>query len=287
MPDLDQLTDELYAGAPETFVARRAELVHRARAGRDRPLAQALGALRRPTRTAWLVNLLSRRAAAEVAALLDLADALRTAQADRDGARLRDLSAQRRRGIDTLTRRAVELGREYRYTPTETTLGEVAATLQAALADSEVALQVRRGRLATAAVYGGFGTPSTAETEGDLMAALAASIPASGTAPANGEDAQRAERRERERRRREALARQRDEARAAFEQARDEAERATGSAAAQAERVERRRAELAEAERSERAARTLARSARERARELQQAADAAEHAYREVESGEP
>ena len=283
MIDLDHMSDELYAGAPETFVARRAELVRRARAEHDRPLAQAIGALRRPTRTAWLINLLSRRAASEVAALLDLAEALRTAQADRDGARLRDLSTQRRRDIDTLTRRAVELGREHRYAPTETTLGEVAATLQAALADPEVAVQVRRGRLATAVVYGGFGTPA-AETGVDLVAALAASMPASDTTASDGQDV---ERRQRERRRQAALARRRDEARAAFEQAREEADRATASADASAERVERRRAELAEAERSEREARSAARSARNRARELQQAADAAEHAYREVESGEP
>lgn len=314
MTDLDEAADELYAGAPEEFVARRAELVRLARARQDRPLALAIQALRRPTRTAWLVNLLTRAATVEVTALLDLAPALRDAQARGDGAALRDLSTRRRRSIDALTRRAGELGRAHQHPPVEASLDEVAATLQAALADPEVAEQVRRGRLATAVVYGGFGSSSAPNGE-DLSAALAASIPSTASAvQGNSEDQacatqqaerrredqredqrredqrradqRRAERRQAEQRRTE-LTRRRGEARTALEQARAEADEATEHADALAQQVERLRSELARTEQGQQAAQQAARMARERVRDRRSAIDAAEHAGQEEETDRP
>ena len=160
MTDLDAAATELYALAPEDFVAARTALVKQARAAKDKPLADAIGALRKPTRTAWVVNLLARDDPGAVGALLDLGDALRTAQEQRDGAALRELSARRRKAIDALVRRGTQLGREAGHAPTESTLNEVAQTLQAALGDPAVADQVRGARLAGAAVYGGFGGPA-------------------------------------------------------------------------------------------------------------------------------
>ena len=52
------------------------------------------------------------------------------------------------------------LAREAGHPPTESTLNEVAQTLQAALGDRAVGDQVRHARLAGAAVYGGFGGPA-------------------------------------------------------------------------------------------------------------------------------
>ena len=59
--DLAAATAELYAGSPDDFVERRKALAGQARAAKDRALATAIGKLRRPTRSAWLVNLYARR----------------------------------------------------------------------------------------------------------------------------------------------------------------------------------------------------------------------------------
>jgi hypothetical protein len=288
MTDLEDAATQLYALAPEEFVGARTALVKQARAARDRELATAIGALRKPTRTAWLVNLLARDDPAAVGALLDLGDALRTAQEQRDGAALRDLSAQRRRAIDALVRRGTVLGREAGHPPTESTLNEVAQTLQAALGDRGVAEQVRGARLAGAAVYGGFGGPATPDEPtadgGDLAALLAASMPAAkgsaAKAPVVAED-EVAERRHRAaEERRAALASARDEARDALAGATEAADQATEEADRRAAEVDRLRDALAQAEEAERGARTAARAAREEVRNVRAAADAAEEAWR-------
>ena len=58
--DLEQAADELYAVSPDDFIAQRTALVGEARAANDRALAKEIGQLRRPTRSAWLVNILAR-----------------------------------------------------------------------------------------------------------------------------------------------------------------------------------------------------------------------------------
>jgi hypothetical protein len=282
MTDLEDAATQLYALTPEEFVGARTALVKRARAARDRELATAIGALRKPTRVAWLVNLLARDDPAAIGALLDLGDALRAAQEQRDGAALRNLSAQRRKAIDALVRRGTALGRDAGHPPTESTLNEVAQTLQAALGDPAVAEQVRGARLAGAAVYGGFGGPAEASGEpaggDDLAAMLAASMPAAkkDAAPARDELAERKRRAAAERRA--TLEQTRDEARDALGEAQEAADRATEEADRLAAEVDRLKDELAQAEEAERAARTAARAARETVRDARSAADEADEA---------
>lgn len=300
MTELEDAATELYALAPEDFVGARTARVKQARAARDRALATAVGSLRKPTRTAWLANLLARDNPAAVGALLDLGDALRVAQQQRDGQALRDLSAQRRLAIDALVRRGTALARDAGHPPSDATLNEVAQTLQAALGDPAVAEQVRGARLAGTAVYGGFGgvaglvaeqsEPGAPPSgEDDLAALLAASMPAGPKKPAGRPPQDEAVEREgeRERRaavllaaeeRRAALARARDDARAALEGAAAAADLATEEADRRAEEVDRLKEELAQAEESEREARTQARAAREEVRSRRAALDAAEEA---------
>ena len=289
MTELEDAAAQLYALAPEDFVAGRTALVKRARAAKDKPLADALGSLRKPTRTAWVVNLLARDDPGAVSALLDLGDQLRAAQEQRDGTALRALSAQRRTAIDALVRRGTELGRQAGHAPTESTLNEVAQTLQAALGDPAVAEQVRGARLAGAAVYGGFGglggsrDAAAAPTRGggDLAALLAASMPTHAPATKRGGPSAE-EAAERERRaaadRRAQLEQARDEARTALAEAAAAADRATEEADRRAEEVDRLKTELAEAEEAEREAGTAARAAREEVRRRRSAADEAEAA---------
>ena len=160
--DLESAVAELYAAAPDAFITRRAELVRATRLAGDRALATAIGKLRKPTRSAWLVNLYARSASDELAELLELGAALRVAQEQLSTADLRRLSAQRNTVVTAASRRAVALAEARGYRASESVRQEVNLTLQAALADPTVAEQVRAGTVTEAHTYGGFGplTPS-------------------------------------------------------------------------------------------------------------------------------
>ncbi|RKR88567.1 hypothetical protein BDK92_2895 [Micromonospora pisi] len=153
------LVQRLYTAPPEGFVGARTEAVAAARAAGDEATARQLAKLRKPTVAAWLVNLLAIRRPELVADLVELAAELRAAQRDLRGPRLRELSAQRRGTVAALVAEARALGVEAdpRLGAGKLPLAEVEATLQAALADVEVAEQVRSGRLVRAASYAGFG----------------------------------------------------------------------------------------------------------------------------------
>src|SRR3954468_5356195 len=123
---------ELYALPPEQFTAARDERVAAARQAGDRALARSIGALRRPTVAAWLVNLLALRRPELVDELLDLGDQLRAAQHDLRGPQLRQLSGQRRSVVDRLSAQARELAVDAgRPAPEHLPLVEVAETLNA------------------------------------------------------------------------------------------------------------------------------------------------------------
>ena len=155
--DLDQVATELYDAAPEEFVGLRKERAAEARAAGDRELAKTIGALRKPTRSAWIVNLLSGQAGEELSGLLELGAALAQAQQQLAGDDLRRLAGRRQAAISSLVQRGRQLAEVRGHTPTEATLREVSDTLQAALSDPEIADEVRVGRLISARTYGGFG----------------------------------------------------------------------------------------------------------------------------------
>ncbi|MFG2053639.1 hypothetical protein ACGFI9_06345 [Micromonospora sp. NPDC048930] len=155
-PDLVQ---RLYATPPDQFVAARDAAVAEARRAGDAKGAREIGRLRRPTVAAWLVNLLAIRRPELVADLAHLADSLRTAQRELRGAKLRELSAQRRAVVGALVAEVRKLAAAEPAAPPagKLPLAEVEATLNAALADPEVAGQVRAGRLLRTVHYAGFG----------------------------------------------------------------------------------------------------------------------------------
>lgn len=154
-----ELADRLYAAPPDGFVAARAAAAAAARAAGDVGSARQIAKLRKPTVAAWLVNLLALRRPELVADLVGLAAALRTAQRELRGPRLRELSAQRRAAVNALITEASALAREADpgLTAARLPLAEVEATLNAAFSDADVAEQVRSGRLLRAASYAGFG----------------------------------------------------------------------------------------------------------------------------------
>jgi hypothetical protein len=145
--------DELYGLPPEEFTARRKELVAAARKHGSADAAKVIAAARRPTAAAWVVNLLVRRDATARRRLSDLGDQLRAAHADMDGSRIRESTAAQRKLIDELARAAfAEAGLS---NPSTALRDDVTGTLQAAVADPDVAAQL--GRLTTAERWSGFG----------------------------------------------------------------------------------------------------------------------------------
>jgi hypothetical protein len=147
--------DQLYAADPAEFTDRRADLVAQARADGDKAAARAIGALRRPTRAAWVINQLARADSGAVDQLSRLGDELRAAEKALDGGRLRELSQARRELLGRLTREALDdVGVA---DPPDALVQEVTGTLEAAVADPQVAALVGQAQLAKAVQAGGFG----------------------------------------------------------------------------------------------------------------------------------
>src|SRR5580692_4791571 len=150
----DMLADavaELYQGDPEEFMARRGELVAQAREAGQAAVAKQIGALRKPTRSAWVVNRLVRADPEVTARLAALAAELRGGGQAMDGARIRELTAARARLVDELTGQALD---DFPGAPSGLR-EDVTATFDAALADPEVAANL--GTLVRAAHWAGFG----------------------------------------------------------------------------------------------------------------------------------
>jgi hypothetical protein len=154
----DELIRRMYEAPPDRFVAARAAAIADARKAGDKDTAKRLAALRKPTVAAWLVNLLALRRPELIDQLVELATELRTAQRGLQGDALRELSTQRRQVVSALVGAARQLAvAEDPGSAAKLPLGEVESTLSAALAEPEVAEQVRTGRLIRAATYAGFG----------------------------------------------------------------------------------------------------------------------------------
>jgi hypothetical protein len=147
---------ELYATDPDKFIERRGALVAQARAAGQAPAAKRIAGLRKPTRSAWVLNQLVRVVPDVPSELARLGQELRAAQRSLDGTAIRELSLRRRQLIETLTRQAFRVSGL--HAPSAALRDEVAATLGAALADPEVAESLGAGTLERAARSEGFGT---------------------------------------------------------------------------------------------------------------------------------
>jgi hypothetical protein len=180
---------ELYLLDPDEFMARRQDLADQARAAGDPAAAKQITKLRKPTRSAWVVNRLVRTDPDVTARLAALAGELRDAERSPQGARIRELSAARARLVDELTRQALsELP-----APPAALREEVTATFDAALADPGVAASL--GTLVRAAHWAGFGL----NTDGSPAAvATTPAPPAKARKPPPAEASAERERRHRE-----------------------------------------------------------------------------------------
>ncbi|HEX6519476.1 MAG TPA: hypothetical protein VF070_05595 [Streptosporangiaceae bacterium] len=149
---LAEATAELYDGDPEEFTQRRADLAAQARDQGQPAVAKRIAALRKPTRSAWVVNRLVRDHPEAASRLAELAEQLR---AGGNGTRIRELTEARSRLVDELTRQAFAASGT--GSPPAALREDVIATLNAALADPEVAENLAAGTLTRAVHWAGFG----------------------------------------------------------------------------------------------------------------------------------
>ncbi|WP_051468315.1 hypothetical protein [Actinomadura oligospora] len=285
--DLTSAARRLYGVAPEEFTAARRELVELARKDGDAALAKRVGALRRPTMSAWAVNLLSRDAAPELQMLLDTGSDLRAAWAE--GRPIGGLEQRRGELVDLLVRAARRLADQAGRPLRDPAVREVEDTLLAATVDPGAADEVGGGALTRPLSHTGFvpagfapaASPAPAATPATKRAAAPRTTPNHNPSAARQKTQVTGKRTERARQRAE-TAKQAEEA----DQRAAKAERLLESREAEAEAarreldeaeagVERLRADLEAAERhSDRLQRRAERAERRRA----QAADAAARA---------
>ena len=155
---LQDAVDELYGSDPVDFLPHRKKLAAAARAAKDGEAATAIAALRKPTRSAHLLNQLARREPERVDELLRLAhDATAgSGRSQRDALRaMRELTSRRRRLIDDLADRAFAGAGD--AAPTPGIRDEVVATLNAAVGDPDVGAEWAEGRLVRSHEWSGFG----------------------------------------------------------------------------------------------------------------------------------
>lgn len=167
---LDDAIDELYAAAPEDFVAERTRLVKALRDAGLRDESQSLSKLRKPSAAAWALNQLARERRREVDLLLDSGHRLREAQAGLLGGGEKDAFETARRAeqdaLAQLTAAAEEILRE-RGSASAATLAQVRESLRAAAVSPAGRELLARGRFTEPIRMQGF----------DLLGELASGVP--------------------------------------------------------------------------------------------------------------
>ena len=165
---LDAIAAELYALPPAEFTAAR-----NARAGLAAPpLAKRLKALRKPTVSAWAINLLARDG--QLADAVELSAALREAQEDLDAAELARLGRQRRQLVAALAKQAVGLAEDAGGTLSAAARDDVEKTINAAVMDASAAAAVLTSRLVKPLEAGDIDPASLADAVGGTLPGVAA-----------------------------------------------------------------------------------------------------------------
>jgi hypothetical protein len=271
--DFEAVVEELFAAKREEFTVLRDE--HAKQARPDRPLADEITKLRKPTVAAWLVNQVSRAYPEEIDRLAELGESLRKAHQRLAGAELRTLSRQRHELIDMLAKRAQWLARKAGYPFSDATGRQIGETFEAAVSDPQALDAVRVARLSAALTPGApeqWLTAAIMPVKSPPKAA-AKKKPAvkEKTPPSKVDREQERRRAAREKARKEAedSAKAQDEA----EQALSEAERAADEAATTVAELRGRLEEATQAEHEKRADVTAARKTVTAARRTAKAAE--------------
>lgn len=147
----------LYAGSPADFVATRTTLATEARGAGNRAAGTAIGALRKPSVAAWLLNRLAHTSSPQVTALAELGARLRDAQSRLDAVALGALREERDEALVALVRAAQEVAEAHGQRLTAAIAAEVRDTGIAALADEAAQDVLGSGTMTRALTYSGLG----------------------------------------------------------------------------------------------------------------------------------
>ena len=167
------IADRLYAVSADAFTEARNAAAREA--GDDKELAKRVKALRKPSTSAWAVNLLVRREAGQIDQVLTLGASLREAAASMQGEELRALTRQRRQLTTALASSARTLARESGVRLSQAVVDQIEGVLNAAMLDRVAADAVRSGLLVKA-----FTSTGVSELDVESVVAVPAAL---GTVP--------------------------------------------------------------------------------------------------------
>ncbi|BDO42242.1 hypothetical protein [Cellulomonas sp. NTE-D12] len=201
---------ELYGLPLEQFTAARDAHAKELRREGDRTVAAQVSRLPKPSVAAWAVDLLVRHERDLVEQLVEVGAALREAQETLAGEQLRELDRERRRLLTAIGQQARALAEAQGQHLSDSVLGQVQATVHAAMADPAAAAAVRSGVLTTSLETSGFGP---VDVDGAVAVVGAAPLPHTRRAAADTELATAGAGRSEQRQ--EAAARHREERRGA------------------------------------------------------------------------
>ncbi len=181
--DVEATVEALYGRPPSGFTAARDESVRALKTAGQTKDAAAVKALRKPSLAAWALNLLVREDRVQVDALLAVGDELRRAQRDLSGDDLRSLTGQRHRVVRAVAQRAGQLAADAGHPLPTAALDQVAASLDAAMADSEAAATLVSGRVTSPLTYAGLGGDAPAPEGAALRVVVDGAAPDKDSAP--------------------------------------------------------------------------------------------------------
>ncbi|WP_404382078.1 hypothetical protein LL946_15115 [Knoellia locipacati] len=182
---------ELYAVPLAEFVASRKALAASAKASAGPSAAKAVLALRKPTLTAWAMNLVPRGDAGALAELVGLGARMRAAQSRLDTATLTSVRGERDAALTAYVASVVDAAESEGGSLSPAARDEVRASAIAALADETAAEALASGQLTRALSYSGFGEVDLSgavgvTSSGSIMSVLQGGGQGSPPEPATG-----------------------------------------------------------------------------------------------------
>ena len=144
--ELERAAQALYALPFDAFITARTAVAKDA-ATSNKPLAQAIRTLPKPSMAAWTVNMLAHHRPDAVQQLRTLGQTMQEAQASLDAAALRELAKERRKLLGAAVSEARLAAEEQGRKVSDPVATEVEETLRAATADPAAAAAVESGLL--------------------------------------------------------------------------------------------------------------------------------------------
>ena len=178
----------LYAVPLAEFVACRKSLAGSVKAGGDAAGAKEILALRKPTVTAWAMNVASREDSGAIADLVGLGARMRAAQSRLDASVLTSVRGERDASVTAYVDHVAQVATAAGVALSASGRDEVRASAIAALADESASEALSSGQLTRALSYSGFGEVDLAgavgvTSSGSIMSLLKGGKPEAETGP--------------------------------------------------------------------------------------------------------